>query len=385
MSDAGYDALASIREVLAPVSRASTVLSVLAPVDPVTGDERDGYAQRVKAVDQMLDLATRVYIRMREECRGAPVFRQLAEKVWVLELADNDPLGDSCLATVLESSSGVYLHSIFGAESHSIRKAFLRYSGPATLDVHGCVPEEYAMRGYPKRATRFGELEREVVKRADHIICVTRTMADHLKAKYAPISAEFIVCPIFTHHKSSGPLATRYNAEPRVVYAGGTQVWQQIPKMLDLIQETHHLYRYSILTPDVKVIEAGLRDREVSLGAGRLDVRSATNKEVLDTLHTSDFGLMLREASVVNRVSCPTKLIEYIGSGVIPILDSPDVGDFVQMGMRYVTFEEFRAGRAPSINDRHEMAQKNFVLFNQLRDVSHLGAEEISRQMRLQP
>jgi hypothetical protein len=381
--DANIDPLVLIREVLAPASRASTVLSVLAPVDPIAGDERDGYVQRVKAVDLMFDVATRVYIRMREECRGAPVFRQLAEKVWALEVADNDPLGDRCLATVLGFSNAVYLHSIFGAESHSIRQAFVHYSGPKTLDVHGCVPEEYAMRGYPKRALRFGELEREVVKRSDHIICVTHAMAAHLKTKYAPITAEFIVCPIFTHHLSSVLPTARYDAEPRVVYAGGTQVWQQIPKMLDLIQETHHLYRYSILTPDVDAIETGLKERGVSTEAGRVDVRSATNEEVLHTLQASNFGLLLREANVVNRVSCPTKLIEYIGTGVIPILEGQDIGDFVQLGMRFVRLDDFRAGRIPSVVERRKMAEKNLELFDHLHDISRQGAKEISRQMRV--
>lgn len=47
-------------------------------------------------------------------------------------------------------------------------------------------------------------------------------------------------------------------------------------------------------------------------------------------------GFLLREATLFNEVATPTKLVENITYGIVPAVLSPDIGDFLQYGYRYL-------------------------------------------------
>jgi hypothetical protein len=74
---------------------------------------------------------------------------------------------------------------------------------------------------------------------------------------------------------------------------------------------------------------------------------------------SSDFGFVLRDDTAVNRVSCPTKLSEYLWFGVIPIVKTPHVGDFLTEGFSYVTEGEFAAGLLPDEPSCERMRRNN--------------------------
>ena len=99
--------------------------------------------------------------------------------------------------------------------------------------------------------------------------------------------------------------------------------------------------------------------------------------KLVELYFTADFGLLLRENSIVNRVACPTKLVEYLRFGVIPVLDSPFVGDFAELGMAYVALEDLRSGRVPSIRRRLEMALHNFKIVRILESQGHNAANQL--------
>ena len=71
-----------------------------------------------------------------------------------------------------------------------------------------------------------------------------------------------------------------------------------------------------------------------------------------------DFGLVLRDDTTVNRVACPTKLYEYMSIGLIPIVRTPALGDFLELNYAYITEDEFREGFFPDSLSRRMMAQK---------------------------
>ena len=72
-----------------------------------------------------------------------------------------------------------------------------------------------------------------------------------------------------------------------------------------------------------------------------------THAELTEIYTKCHYGFILREDIVVNRVACPTKLVEYLAMGVVPIVDSANIGDFRTMGMRSITLEQLLRGDLP--------------------------------------
>jgi len=90
-----------------------------------------------------------------------------------------------------------------------------------------------------------------------------------------------------------------------------------------------------------------------------------------------DFGLVLRDDTPVNRVACPTKLYEYMTIGLVPIVRSPALGDFLDFNYAYVTEEEFLEGFFPDRLSRVMMARKNLSAVRAMRKIFFSGAADI--------
>lgn len=74
---------------------------------------------------------------------------------------------------------------------------------------------------------------------------------------------------------------------------------------------------------------------------------------------TAHYGFVLRDDITVNNVACPTKLVEYLQYGILPILLTPNIGDFAARGMEYLPLEDLLAGKLPSEEQRRQMAARN--------------------------
>jgi hypothetical protein len=55
---------------------------------------------------------------------------------------------------------------------------------------------------------------------------------------------------------------------------------------------------------------------------------------VKDYLSISDYGILIREYSVTNKVASPTKFAEYLNAG-LKVIISPEIGDFSAMVDKY--------------------------------------------------
>ncbi|HEY8381981.1 MAG TPA: hypothetical protein VIL09_07525 [Microvirga sp.] len=352
---------------------------VLSGFDPVTGDERDGYVQRVKAVDAALDPSTRVYVTVREEAAGAPEMRQLGERIWSYHVAADDLAAEPGLRALMQMSCGVYAHSIFTLQAPSVLTSLAGRGGPLILDLHGAVPEEYAMRGSQRSAALFEAVEARAIALSDRLVCVSEAMAQHYAAKHDVSRAAQIVCPIVSVGEAVDPYGRPYHDRPRAIYAGGTQPWQQVPKIVAAIAATQDEVDAILMTPDVDGFARALAERGLAPDGDRLTLRSASHQEVLAACATADFGFLLRQDTVVNRVACPTKLIEYLAAGVIPVLDSPAVGDFVELGMAYVPLDDFIRNDLPSPVRRREMARTNLTVCRRLQAQSAEALQSLKR------
>jgi PST family polysaccharide transporter len=163
------------------------------------------------------------------------------------------------------------------------------------------------------------------------------------------------------------PAATAYPLrEPgTVIYAGGTQVWQNVARMADAIREAPRELRFVMLSGSAEQLG---RELEAGRCRHRVEIGSVPASEVPSWLQRAEFGFVLRSDSAINRVACPTKLVEYLDAGVIPVVLEPEIGDFAQLGYAYLPLSRLRPGQLPGPAEREGMRQANYVVMRKLRE-----------------
>ncbi|MFU8827464.1 MAG: glycosyl transferase family 2, partial [Brevefilum sp.] len=124
-----------------------------------------------------------------------------------------------------------------------------------------------------------------------------------------------------------------------MIYAGGLQKWQQVSKMVDAMLVNQDNFEFRFFCPNPDALQQKLPPQLKTSMA--LIIESKSNEEILAEYQQSHFGFILHENNIVNQVACPTKLIEYLALGVIPIIDSPEIGDFPSLGMQSISIGDF--------------------------------------------
>jgi hypothetical protein len=239
------------------------------------------------------------------------------------------------------------------------------------------VPEECKLSGEKDRSKLFSDIENWCLKHADHIVTVSKKMSAHFSRKYFA-NKSFIVLPFLSDVREVGG-RNASAGKLRVVYAGGVQQWQNITPMLAAIEATIHNYEFVIYTSNQSEIREKLRLVLPSDQAEMVKVLSLPNEILINELMNADYGFLLRENSVINEVSCPTKLIEYISCGVVPILDSTAIGDFPEMGLAYIRLSDFKNGLMPTEAERVCMAGVNQYVLKRYRITCEVGMRDLVR------
>jgi hypothetical protein len=127
-----------------------------------------------------------------------------------------------------------------------------------------------------------------------------------------------------------------------VIYSGGLQTWQNIEKMLEAAAMVKKV-RYVFLSGEAGV----LSESAAQAGVCSFECRAVQPQEVADYYLRCTFGFVLRSDTIINNVACPTKLVEYMYWGVIPIVLTSHIGDFEAYGFRYITLEDFIQSSLP--------------------------------------
>jgi hypothetical protein len=329
------------------------VIVVVAPF-PGLGGARDGSYQRFAWIDRLMDGQPRTYLDLSLRHHRTPREQQVGE-VRVLQL--NALVHRSRIREELAKATVVYVHSVFNAI-----KVWPTYLSPKVIvtDMHGIVPEELRHHGHPWQAWLYGLCERLAVRRSQRLVCVTQTMRKHFENKYRKALPGACIIPILPELQDDGPEQDR---EPgRVVYAGGVQRWQNVDLMLAAAADRPE-FSYDFLSDQPQVFEDGAR----RAGLRHYQCGTVPARDVPAHYRLAEYGFLLRDDIPLNRVACPTKLVEYMHWGVVPIVLSEQVGDFGNMGMQCVLLADFRAGRLPDAATLHDMRSKNRAILRRMR------------------
>ena len=224
------------------------------------------------------------------------------------------------------------------------------------------------------------ELEREVVRKANKISCVSRAFRAHLQSQNPP--SEIVVIPTFVDDE-------RFRFDPRVrkeirhalglgnrpvfVFTAGGGEWQMTSNLIawcagvsDLWPESYFL-TLSLVPEKIHALATKWLRPECFL------VKRVPYTEVGRYLSAADIGLLFRERSWTNRVAAPTKFSEYACSG-LPVCITKGIGDteeYVRTTGTGIIIDSLR--ETPDIKRLQELLGVN------REDLSQKGLKEYGR------
>ncbi len=220
---------------------------IVAPC-PIGAEVVEGWMGRIRAVDAIFGDQPRVYVDPYTRPADGPAApRRHGDLATEFRL---DPLEEehaALLETLILRARFVYVHTM-----HLGRYLLPYYpTGKIVTDVHGIVPEEERMLGNPAAGDFYEGVERVIVMHSRVMVVVTNAMKDHLLAKHPDCPAEFVVLPI-AELAATTNFVRRKRAEGekfRVLYAGGTQVWQDIGLTLETAARAASFCDFEFLEP----------------------------------------------------------------------------------------------------------------------------------------
>lgn len=366
-------------------------VAVLAPyfADPVMSPQ-DGYIRRVKAVDEDV-LAGQYKVYLYEHWVHQPEFLQIETMDDRHSYVHYDTrVGQQCgqVLQLIRECGVCYSHSILRLlpaddPCDDARRLDLFGLPGVTYvwDVHGAVPEEFALDGKQAEAEAAARAEALYAAHADVVVTVNRATQRHLLQKYPHMHAQFVNMPIFNEDLAAKEMVQgtrpQVHGKPLAVYAGGLQAWQKIPLMQQCMAAAEQSLAYKIYTPEP--------DAFAELWQGKpfadLELDTKTPLQLMEEYPRCSYGFVLRDDIAVNNVACPTKLIEYLQYGIVPILHTERIGDFAALGMQYVPDTVLLDGRLPAEEQRAAMAQNNLQVLQKLKQDAVEGRKALQALM----
>ena len=109
-----------------------------------------------------------------------------------------------------------------------------------------------------------------------------------------------------------------------VSYVGSTAAWQSTHKLIQIIKQIGERYNSAkfIILSNGTMAELDLLPESIK---NRLVIKSVPHDEMKYYLHLTDIGIVIRDNNIVNKVAAPTKIAEYLTSGIL-LLYSGDIG-----------------------------------------------------------
>ena len=184
----------------------------------------------------------------------------------------------------------------------------------------GTLPEESYMRNHSwLRKKVLSCIEKFALEHSVGNIVVSEAMIDHYENTYKLKLNNTYVMPCYNVEFQKECIISK-NPESRVfVYAGGLSKWQCIDQMLRLYKRIEDRVegrtKLLFFTPEIEKAKQLVADN----GILNCEVSCVHYSELAEKMKQAKFGFALREDTVVNRVATPTKLANYVASGIIPV------------------------------------------------------------------
>ena len=348
------------------------------------GKPIDGYTKRVQQIDEkVLDDRKKIYLDHTDLADRHFSVSEYDKDHIVIKYNSFDSTHRNAIAKITDAVRKIYIHSVHvlmpDIADYRLLDILFKEGNRTVLDLHGAVSDELKQFDTEERADLAKTVEQVVMGLSDRIVCMSKAMGDHYVKRYGIDPDKLIVMTIMPFESDEKLESKKPDHEPlKVVYSGGVQKWQNIDRIRDSIRANRDRYSFRIFTQDPETLK---RDWSDIAGEG-LEIRNGSAEEIYREYESCDFGYLLRDDNTVNNVSCPTKSIEYIRFGIIPIFLSDRIGDYPEYGLRYLSLEDFDQGIIPDETERREMIENNFRVLKKIIEVSDRGKEAIRDYMK---
>lgn len=363
---------------LKKIVESTKCIGVMAPLESI--DLPDGYSRRIKNIDNVFENdCLRVYMsKVYELDSMMPMAKIISEKYVSIKY---NPLNkEHCMwiAMVAEKIGKVYIHSVYQsleeiAKNKKIVKIF---------DFHGVVPEELKFMGNEEASKQNSQEEEILIRNTTYIIVANNAMQRHIMNKYPECTAKFILLPMNNEDNDCATnikVSRNENQKPIIIYSGGLQMWQLISEMQDAIEKRREDYDFRMYVSDINGFEKLWAERKKPV-TWRIETLPA--EKLKEEYEKAQYGFVLRDDIVVNEVACPTKLIDYVKYGIVPIMKSNKIGDFVEKGLKYIAIDAFIKGKLPSENERIHMVENNLLVMDKIYDEYKKGIENLKKILK---
>jgi GT2 family glycosyltransferase len=325
---------------------------ILSSKYPRESDLNDGYYIRVIQIENMLEdnRVKRIYINGSNRKRD---LQMISETGYEISFSNRYNQNIFMIVSLLRTKM-VYSHSILRLQNLRMLQFVKWFKIDLILDMHGVVPEESRLqRGY-LHAQRLESVEKYAFQIAKKVIVVNKVMMEHFQLKYSSKQSQYLVIPIVRDKIPA--IFTEGERRYDFAYIGGTQVWQDIPGLLDIVLKSGSSKTWLFIVPRVDsfIAEYGPFDENIH-------IVSLQGERALAMLKQSHFGLVVRKDSIVNSVSSPTKIFDYVISGCIPLIGNGSIGGISEFKLNHFKLEEVLNSKDMTKEVLWSLAEDNYA------------------------
>ena len=197
----------------------------------------------------------------------------------------------------------------------------------------GVTADESYMRNHSRlRYWMLNAIDLFAMKNARVILYVSDYMRQHYeKIGHCSFSEYSYVMPCFNESFDKRVFVQKDYSKKTFSYVGSLDLWQCFDRIVDLYKKIEEKLPNSFLKVLTFDVESG---RKVLLekGVKHFSIMRVPKEQVKNELLSVNYGFIIREDCIVNRVATPTKISSYLSSGVIPIF-SRCLSDFARRSL----------------------------------------------------
>lgn len=186
--------------------------------------------------------------------------------------------------------------------------------------IQGIVPEEtYAIRHDRLRSIMLTLIEYLSIRHAEFVFYVSDYMRIHYERKYKLQKRNYYIMPCSNDTIKETSFSQKKYESPVFCYAGGIAKWQcldQTIQMYKSIEEHLQNAKLLLLVRDKAVAQ----NLAIKNGIKNYEIDFVKIEDLPERVKDVKYGFIIREDLELNRVATPTKLMTYLGNGIIPIM-----------------------------------------------------------------
>jgi glycosyltransferase involved in cell wall biosynthesis len=208
-------------------------------------------------------------------------------------------------------------------EGFSLKSCLCYPKSKYYVDFHGDVVYEYVETDRGDLSDWFSKLmlkvQKDSVSNTQKVICVTTKLKEQLEINTHTTIKDYsiISCGVDLNRFNVEPAKPEVDINNRIIvgYCGGLQKWQNIDKILDIVLALRkidtRIFFFLFTNSDI----SSIMDKLQEVGEGNYCVRALKSAEVPAYLKLLDAGFLIRDNYILNKVSSPTKISEYLAAG----------------------------------------------------------------------